>query len=424
MSVERSLSVRKGLFCFQIFLVFLLILVLFFPPMIGHCADENVWYVHDIITPSLENVHWVEEGGTKETPSWISDGSWYHASMSQSLVGSNDIFVSTYEQFNWSLVRSRAEYFYGAIFNSFSEFQNAVTQNPGPWLSMSWQIDTHWYGVSLDTTKVVASFDETVKTGEFWIWLHITRIPEYLVGEGNLENWLTGFDLTPVSIGSLSLWELHKEWNINGTYYNLRFEAPADVLIQHSDTFNCSIPVSRNYWGNTFKIHQIIEINMPANTEAKAAAPTDFGILQGNTATFLIFTGDTYPPLFTTLSGPPAKSLGESMWDSASLWLLSPGGWAAIASLILLSFTALRGRRIWKRNKRYHHIYNSMVTIYDMYSKDHAKLYREMDTLSRASIKMLLDDQITDEQFEKLLKRRDDLIERSEKQQTPPSPEP
>ena len=53
-----------------------------------------------------------------------------------------------------------------------------------------------------------------------------------------------------------------------------------------------------------------------------------------------------------------------------------------------------------------------MVTIYDLYSKDLLKFYREMDNVSRSSIKMLLDDRITDEQFERLLKRRDDLLGR------------
>lgn len=391
--------------------------------MIGHCADEKIWYVHDTINPSLDHVHWSEEGGTRELEPWISDGSWYTASMSQSLVGPNDIFVNIYEQFNWTLVRPIAEAYYGVLFNSFFQFQNEVIQNPGPWLIMSWQIDTRWYGVPLNTTKVVASFNETTQTAEFWTWLHITRVPEYLVGEGILENWLTGFDLTPVSTGSLSLWEVHKDWNKNGTYYNLRFEAPADILIQHGDTYNCSIPVSHNYWGNTFNNQQMIDINMPTNTEAKAASPTDMGILKGNTATFLIAYGDTYPSLFTATSGPPAKSLSQAVWDNLTLALLSPGGWATIGSLIVLSFTGLRGRRIWQRNKLYHRIYKSMVTVYEMYSKDLVKFHREMDNVSSSSIKMLLDDRITDEQFEKLLKRRDDLIERSEKQQTQPSPE-
>ena len=236
-----------------------------------------------------------------------------------------------------------------------------------------------------------------------------------IVGEGNLENWLTGFDLTPVSTGSLTLWEVHKDWNANGTYYNLRFEAPADVLVQHGDVYNCTIPVARNYWGNTLKIQQQIDVNMPANTEAKAASPSEMAVCKGNTATLLVFYGDRYPAFFSASSGSPSKSLGQMILDNASAALLSPGGWATIGSLLVLTFTAGRGRKIWQRNKRYHHVYNGMVTIYDHYSQDHAKLVDEMDNLSKASVKMLLEDKITDDQFEKLLKRRDDLIERSTK---------
>jgi hypothetical protein len=154
---------------------------------------------------------------------------------------------------------------------------------------------------------------------------------------------------------------------------------------------------------------------MPVETEAKTASPTDMAVFKGNTATLLIFFGDSYPALFSVTSGPLSKGLGQTIIDNASIALLSPGGWATIGSLIVLSYTAVRGRRIWQRNKRYHRIYNGMVTIYDLYSQDSVKLASEMDNLSKASIKMLLEDQITDEQFEKLFRRRDDLIERSTK---------
>jgi hypothetical protein len=108
--------------------------------------------------------------------------------------------------------------------------------------------------------------------------------------------------------------------------------------------------------------------------------------------------------------------------ENASLWFLAPGGWAAIGSLIVLSFTGLRGRKIWQRNKLYHHIYKSMVTIYEISSKDLSRFHQEMDNVSSSIFKMLVEDKITDDQFEKLLKRRDDLIERANIQQPPLSP--
>ena len=311
--------------------------------------------------------------------------------------------------------RPIAEHYYGVTFNSFQDFENAVKNNAGIWLDASWQLDTEWYGVTQNNTKVVASLNQTTSTAQLWTWFHITRVPEYVVGEGTLENWLTGFDLTPVSTGSLKLWEFYRDFNKNGTTYSLLFIAPANVLSQHGENFTFNIGVSSYYHGYTFKTQQVIDINMPATTEIKTASPTDMSLLKGNTATFLVFTGDTYPSQFQVTSGSPAKSFSELLLEDASLWLLAPGGWAAIGSLIVLSFTGLSGRKIWKRNKLYHHIYKSMVTIYDLYSKDPEKFRQEMDNVSRSSIKMLLEDRITDEQFEKLLKRRDDLFERLEK---------
>jgi hypothetical protein len=65
-----------------------------------------------------------------------------------------------------------------------------------------------------------------------------------------------------------------------------------------------------------------------------------------------------------------------------------------------------------------------MVTLYDLYSKDLPRFHQEMDNMSKSIIRMLVEDRITDEQFEKLLKRRDDLVERSDKLQPPAPPKP
>ncbi|PIU59607.1 hypothetical protein COS86_03410 [Candidatus Bathyarchaeota archaeon CG07_land_8_20_14_0_80_47_9] len=57
-----------------------------------------------------------------------------------------------------------------------------------------------------------------------------------------------------------------------------------------------------------------------------------------------------------------------------------------------------------------------MVSIYDMYSKDLLKFHQEMNNISGTIIKMLVEDKINDEQFEKLLKRRDGLTVRAQQQ--------
>jgi hypothetical protein len=374
-------------------------------------AETDVWQIHDVINPSIGQVSWSEEGVIAHAPSWIADGTWYQASMTQSLVGPSDIFVSTYEMFNWTLLQPTAEELYGANFVSVSSFQNRVIDNPSPWLNFSWSIDTNWYGVPLNTTRVIFSFNSTNSTTELWMWFHITHTPEYLVGQGNLENLLTGFDLTPISVGSLSRWELYKDYNEGEQYYNLHFEAPANILSQHSDNYTLTLPVSTNYQGYTFKINQIIDVNMPANTEIKQTFPSSK--YSENTATFIIARGDEYPSSYKVISGSPAESLAKIVQNDAIIWFTTPGGWAAFASLLVLSITGLRGRTIWRRNKLYHHLYKSMVTLYDLYSQDLQKFRQEMEAISASIFKMLIEDKITDEQFEKLLKRRDDLLERS-----------
>jgi hypothetical protein len=50
------------------------------------------------------------------------------------------------------------------------------------------------------------------------------------------------------------------------------------------------------------------------------------------------------------------------------------------------------------------------------------RFHQEIDNLSISIFKMLVEDKISDDQFEKLLKRRDDLLERANTQ--PPSPTP
>jgi hypothetical protein len=280
------------------------------------------------------------------------------------------------------------------------------------------------YGIIFNTTEIDYSFDDANSEAELWTSFHVTRVPEYFIGSERLENWLVGFDLTPISTGNLKLYEFRQDSAMNGSYYNLYFKAPANILAQHGDNFTLRIGVASSYQGYIFKIQQVIDINMPPNTEIREASPSNMSLLRGNTATFVIARGDTYPASFTVVSGPPTKSLSQTVWESASVWFLTPGGWAAIASLLVLSYTGLRGRRIWGRNRMYHRLYKSMVTLYDLYSRDLPRFHQEMDNMSKSIIRMLVEDRITDEQFEKLLKRRDDLVERSDKLQPPAPPKP
>ncbi len=396
-------------FCFSVLIILLLVLGSMVAKPYSQSSDAKIAYIRDIIDPTPDGVKWSEEGGIEVAPIWISNGYWNGLSVQQSLVSSNDIFVSWYESFNWSLVRS----YYGFSFASFGDFANYLIANPTWWINHTWKIDPDWSGISSNMSKVMLAFNETTSEVGLSMWFHITRIPEYFVSHGGLQSWLVGFDLTPVSTGDLEAWEFHEDWNMNGTHYTLYFKAPAHVLAQHGGNFTFNIGVSELYQDMTVNNSQVIDINMPANTEIIESSPSNLALQEGNTATFVKAPEDRYPIAFTVTSGPPAKSLTQVITDSASAWFLTPGGWAAIASLLVITFTALRGRRIWNRNRLYHRLYKSMVTLYDMHPNDYPRFHQEMDSVSRSIIKTLVEDRITDEQFEKLLHRCDDLLERS-----------
>ena len=398
----RKRRIAYPLIVFIVFLALRLALV----PSHSQSGSSNIGYIHDVIEPSADQVKWSEQGGISVAPSWVSDGMWNAVTIQQSLVSAGDIFVSWYESFNWVSVRD----YYSLPFTSIDDFANNLTANPLWWLNGVWNIDPDWSGISANTSKVMVYSNDTTSTIELSMWFHITRIPEYFVSHGGLQSWLAGFDLTPVSTGALTAWEFHEDWNQNGWGYNLYFKAPAHLLSQQEDNYTFSIDVSSFYRGHAFNTSQIIDVNMPAGTEIKETFPSSMAVQKGNTASFVKAPEDTYPAAFTVVSGPISKSLGQIISEDASLWFLTPGGWAAIGSLLFLSFTGLRGRRIWNRNKLYHRLYKSMVSIYDMYSKDLLKFHQEMDNISRTVIRMLVEDKINDEQFEKLLKRRDDLL--------------
>lgn len=390
-------------------IIILLLIISFFSIRVGYCKPE-VWTVHDTITPTVDSVKWLEEGSINTPPSWISSGLWITSSMRQSLVAENDIFVSTYEMINWTLMKPYVSNLYEVNFGSFDAFNTALESNASRWIDLSWGIDSQWYGVSSTQTKIVTSYNSSNSLAELWIWFHITRIPEYLVGEKAVETWLTGFDLTPISIGSLQRWEFSEDWDSAGIYYKLMFEAPANILTQEGDIYTLTVDVSSNYRGYSYDVDQTIELIMPSGTEVTDGLQSIEHSFSENTATFTIKHGQIYPESYTVVSGPPSRTISEAFFDALRTWLLTPAGWATIASISVLIITGLKGRIVWKRNSTYHRLYKSMVKVHDVYSKEQDKFKEEMDNAVSSIFKLLIEDKITDDQFEKLLKLRDELI--------------
>jgi len=381
-------------------------------------TSGQVWNISDIINPTLDNVEWIEEGNYSKPSSWISDGRWYEAHSRQTLVKSNDVFVSLSESFNWTAVKEGLSQEY----SSFDEFKNEISSNATWWLKYSWGIDVNWHGVPLDRIKVRTEFNATTFRAELYMWLHITNIPEYILGEKRLETWLTGFDLTAISVGKLESLQWYEDDTASGRYYYIYFKAPSNLLSQHKDTYSLILDVSPQYQGKTYDVDQKIQISMPSNTEVRSASPSSMSTWSGNTVTFTIHAGNRYPMEFSVTSGPAIKDVTQSFLESAGRWLIEPSTWVAFATLAVLLYTSFRGKRIWSRRKTYYRLYRSMVNIYDHYSLNFAQFYQEIENLSRSITKYFIEDKITDDQFDKLLTRRDDLIERAKKLQLPAPP--
>jgi hypothetical protein len=414
----RKFTNHKFLLTFAC-LIFFSSILLSIPRQVVRGQITNIWYVQDTIDPTLEEVRWTEDGAIGQPPTWIEDGSWSEFSKRESLVSTGDIFVSQYERFNWPLVKEM----YGLQFATFGEFAQYLVNNPLYWVRDIWQTNVGWYGIESNTTGISYSFDDTSSEASVWTYYHITRIPEYFLGSERLSSWLAAFDLTPISLGNLKIYEFYEDASINGIHYDLRFKAPGNILVQHSDNYTLTIAVSPSDVGRKFNMQQVIDINMPANTEIKQMTPANLSLVRGNTASFVLSKDDSFPSSFTVVSGPPGKPFNQAVVEGVSVWLLTPGGWAAIASLTVLGVTVVRGRTIWRRSRLYHHMYNSMVTIYDLYSSDAFKFHQEMANLSSSVFKLLIEDKITDEQFERLLVRRDDLVKRVQNETLPRPPD-
>jgi len=377
------------------------------------------WYILDIINPTLDSVEWIEKGNYSKPPSWISDGRWYEAHSRQNLVEANDIFVSLSESLNWTAVN---EWLYPS-YSSFEEFETNITKNPSWWLKYSWNLDVNWYGISLNSTMVRTEFDPETSTAEIYIWCRITKTPEYILAEERLETFLTGFDLTLISIGNLEALQWYEDYTTSGRYYYVYFKAPSNLMSQNKTSYSLVLDVSPLYRGETYNVEQEIQIFMPSDTEVQEASPSSMASWTGNTVKFTIHRGDTYPASFSVSSAPPVKDVTQRFLEAAGRWMMEPTAWVAIGTLILLLYTAFHGRHIWSRRKTYYRLYRSMVTLYDHYSLNLAQFHQEMENMSRSIHKYFIENKITDDQFEKLLTQRDNMIERAKKL-IPPSPPP
>ncbi len=378
-------------------------------------ASGSAWHVLDQITPTIGSVEWIEEANYTKPPSWISDGRWYEAHRRQVLVKPNDIFASFSEAMNWTTVNNS----FNSPYSSFDEFKDSITSDPAWWLEYSWSIDVKGYGVPINKTVVRTVYNETSSRAEIYIWCHITNIPEYILGEKQLETLLTGFDLTSISIGSLEAFQWYQDSTANARSYYVYFKTQANIITQNKDGYSLTLDVSPLYQNESYNVEQEIRILMPSETDVITASPSNKAAWSGNIATFTIHRGDLYPASYSVASGPRVKNIGERFSESVNRWLTEPAYWVTFGTVSAILYSAYLGNNLRRRRKTYYRLYRSMVSIFDRSSSDPHQLHQEIDTLSSSILRYFIEDKITDEQFEKLMAQRDHLMEKMGK--SPPT---
>ena len=408
--------------------IIVLIFVIFnlFSFISSSIVKSEDWEITDYVLPTSDSVEWQEEGIANKPPNWIYDGRWYNAYSRQILVKSeNYIFATFYENFNWTAVNACFEKEGWHPYDRFEDFKLDIINNPAWWLIFSWNMVPEWLGISLNKTKVEVELDPNTYTVHMEIITYITNIPGYFLDTAGLQMEMgiggeklpkplfAGYDLISIYIGDIEAFPLQEDYRPDGSSYTIHFRAPSNLISKYEDTYTLALDVAPQYFGQSIKNQHQITISMPSNTMVKDVLPLGNSTISGNTVTFNLMENDIYPDSFEVTSGPPTKDFGQIFLENIGRWITEPEIWVAIISAIALIYAAFRGKDILKRKKTYYRLYKSMVTIYDRKSLKNSKFSEEMENLSKSITKYFIEDKITDDQFDKLFARRDDLIERA-----------
>ena len=398
--------------------------------VLGQVPEGEVWEIRDTITPTLEEIEWREEGVFPRSPSWILDGRWFWSACHQILVkAGGTIFASFGDDFNWTAVNEGFEGDGWHRYPSFEDFQNETLRDPRFWLMYTWGVSVDWLGISMNRTKIMFEFDPSTSHATVTISCIITNLPAFFLETANRQEEIgiageklpkpmfAGLNLDSIYIGDFEALELIEEYREDFRHFKLFFKAPANLLSQYRDTYSILLLVDPRFTGTQSHTFRSIEVSMPSETAVYTASPANMSQLTDNKATFMMGPEDHYPDVLQVESGPPVKDLPQMIYENAGRWLVDPATWVAFVTLVALSYTAFRGKQMWNRRKTYYRLYKSMVNTYDHYSSNFKEFQKEMDTLSKSITKYFIEDKINDDQFDRLLTRRDDLVKRASEPQ-------
>lgn len=390
-------------------------------------AESLGWEIVDSIKPTLDYIEWTGKGVKPGPPSWVSDGRWLHADSYMILVKSeNYIFCAFSEIFNWDVVNKGFEREHWHSYESFEDFTSDVINNPSWWLMYSWG---YALGAnSLDKTHVGINHDEATGRVQIEVTCHVTNIPGFFMtslirskeigvgGEKLPDILFAGIDIKDIYLGDIEAFQLTEMYHADLKSYKIHLKAPANTLQKYLETYSFALDVAPQNIGRINNDFRLINITMPSETEAHFTSPPEISTQSENIVTFSLDEGEKYPVAFSVKSGPPIRTSQQIIGELVQTFLTEPEAWAILGSSIACIYAAFRGKHVWDRRKTYYRLYRSMVNTYERYSDDFTKFSHEIENLSKTTTQYFIEDKINDDQFDKLLTRRDDLIERARRQ--------
>jgi hypothetical protein len=224
-----------------------------------------------------------------------------------------------------------------------------------------------------------------------------------------------GFDVTTIYIGDFEALQWIEDYGPGHRHFKIYFETPATLLTKYQDQYSLSLRIIPAQVGKIHEFNRLINVTMPSDTEVLHVSPANISNYSGNIMMVTLTEEDRYPESFSGISGPPVKSFSQIFIESFFIVVGDPSAWLAFVSLLAIGYTGFQGRRVWSRRKTYYRLYRSMVSLYNRYSTNFDKLFDEIESLSTAITTYFVEGKISDDQFDKLLTRRDDLIERANK---------
>ena len=250
-------------------------------------------------------------------------------------------------------------------FPSWESFTQNITASSSWWLEWSWGLDTHWYGISANSTVIHTTKEGAVAT--ISIWCHVSKVSEYLIGH-SFES--IAFDLYSIDMGKMAIYEYYFDSTSNGQSVYLHFSAPSTMLLQSGDSYLATVNVNPLRQNTLSEDNRNIFIVMPSDSEVESINPSSSGNLQKNIATFILSANSHLPVSFTVTSGPHVPTFNEMVLANFT----SPDRIIVIAGVATVLISGFQGMSLLRRRRTYNRTAKLIAKIFHDYIRPHEAL--------------------------------------------------